>query len=256
MTSTVATIASSSSTAIAVPAAVQQTESKNDEKVMDLNNKAVSFIQQDSYSEALFYLKGALRLVKGGLDQTTRAEEDQDDEYTTVAQGEGVTVQSVLVNQRTDASSRVSSSNMYDRAFLLSGASEEEIYSSRANMNRTSCVVLYNMALVYHLSGTKGNKQDQNYRNALRLYSMGSRILSDGAMTYSSDYLLSLALVNNQGHIHANYFRNNEAQACFSRMYTILVRLPLAYSARFEEDVNHFRLNVFLVRTHNAAPAA
>jgi len=236
--------------------------------IIELNDKAIEQMRKSQYADALSTLKMTLKDLKRRLEQVSAENSEQDTEEDDQQQDRCQVVVEP-VDMQVSSSSNVEDktcSTVYDRALALIG-SEPDIASNKNFRERSSAVVLFNMALIHHLAGLKGSKQDVNYRNALRLYSMAGRVLSSSAESSvaagTSDYLINLAITNNQAHIHSCHFSRREAQQCHARMCSILGRLPLTLTssndvsaARLQDDVHHFRLNVMLVRNQNFAPAA
>jgi hypothetical protein len=138
---------------------------------------------------------------------------------------------------------------LYDRAFFI--ANDEN-----ADKESLSSVLLYNMALVNHLSGIE--KGDQTYlTTAFKLYQMSLEIAIQNDIFPSDADVLIMALYNNMAHIHSHQFSIAEARSAMDEMNLVLEDEHTS-SLINEDDYALFCLNVMVFEELklNSAPAA
>jgi ribosomal protein L20 len=127
------------------------------------------------------------------------------------------------------------------------------------NRSRTLVIVLYNMALTYHLMGVRdANGEKKNLKRSMRYYRMAMDILGRN-INIDRKKIMSLAVSNNMGNIYSHLFDSNKAQICLDRM---AVALEAIYDSDTPEDMgdaySFFHLNVVILfgQKEPAAPAA
>ena len=87
---------------------------------------------------------------------------------------------------------------------------------------------------------------------ALKLYEMSFALIQNGA-TFDTQHL-TLALLNNMGHIHHELMEYNNARKCFKSLKEILT--ANAASASDGPDIQGFLLNIMFLEAPGLAPAA
>jgi tetratricopeptide (TPR) repeat protein len=157
--------------------------------------------------------------------------------------------------------------SLYDRSLAI--ASEDELdqedsdkVSSSLDEHRLTAVVLYNMALCYHLRATQqqGSSNDRFMRKAIRLYNLALELLQGNPASggvRSCDALVCLAVLNNLGHAYQHFNEVENAQSCFDQLVSVLQSGPVAAAYDSIQDVNHFALTALLHdQVFPTAPAA
>jgi hypothetical protein len=92
--------------------------------------------------------------------------------------------------------------SLFDQVFVIE-STDEKVLSSEMNRNRTLVVVLYNMALAYHLMGTRdANDQKKNLKRSIRYYKMAMEVLRRNK-DIDEKKLMFLAISNNMGNIYS-----------------------------------------------------
>jgi hypothetical protein len=121
-----------------------------------------------------------------------------------------------------------------------------------------SCVVIYNLALAWHMWGYKtSHTKEKNLflSKALNLYRLAHGIMCNGRMrAYPSHYM---ALVNNTGHAHFCLGNTEKANACFQLLLETLMCVVDQGSQCTCEFLDKFVSNVAtLILEDKSAPAA
>lgn len=147
--------------------------------------------------------------------------------------------------------------SLYDRAFTIKSADENVLFSE-TNRNRTLVVVLYNMALTYHLMGIRdANDQKKNLKRSMRYYRMAMEVLARNN-NIDRKKIMYLAVSNNMGNIYAHLFETTRAQLCLDRMASTLEALYSDTANDMGDAYSFFHLNVVILfgQKEPAAPAA
>jgi tetratricopeptide (TPR) repeat protein len=157
--------------------------------------------------------------------------------------------------------------SMYDRSLAIAASEDEpgqdfiNPAASTLDENRLMSVVLYNMALCYHLRAThgQGSTNDRFVLKAIRLYNLALEVLEGAPLSRprSSDALVCLAVLNNLGHAYQLHNGVEEAQSCLDQLVSVLQSSPVAEAYDSIQDVNHFALTALLHdQVFPTAPAA
>ncbi|KAI2505531.1 hypothetical protein MHU86_8867 [Fragilaria crotonensis] len=117
--------------------------------------------------------------------------------------------------------------------------------------HRESACVMFNLALVHHWRGMHFGISSL-LPKALKLYEMSFALIQNGA-TFDTQHL-TVALLNNMGHIHHELLQYNNARRCFKSLKEILT--ARAASATDGPDIQGFLLNIMFLEAPGLAPAA
>jgi hypothetical protein len=180
--------------------------------IIALNSKAVAKICQGQYQDATMLLGRALRRVKERMMETEPKAACSDDCINDY-EADDYTVRSCLIDVDEGNSSAVFS--MYNRALVVNGTDNETIFSSR-NEATVSGVLLFNMALCYHIQGLHSPDEHHKLEKALQFYKAAAAIINLNHNICGADRLLYLAIYNNKAHIFSNLFCDDEAQRCLA----------------------------------------
>jgi hypothetical protein len=225
----------------------------NTSKVIDLNNRAVAYLQQGRHKEALDLLRGTIADLKDHLVvrsscsspetalPNSSATMDQNHDKPSIFSVPLWTEESFT--RRQDEISIF----MYAQAFLLAHTdhSDELLIG----------VVLYNMALVNHARSIEKDSSS-HLTVALKYYGMAAAITqSRNGGVNASDYWLLLALYNNMAQIYLSQVCSEKLCLCLGSIRTFLD------AERSEEvvdldDYSFFLTNAMLQLKVVAAPAA
>jgi hypothetical protein len=224
--------------------------------ILDINKNGVDLMRDGSSRQALTLFRCALqRLVE---DRKNNAPQDE------IESGASFMVRSVSSREVT-CMSKLSSPNcreqhafsLFDKAFVIKSA-DEKVLSSEMYRNRTLVVVLYNMALTYHLMGIRdANDQKKNLKRSMRYYRMAMEVLERNN-DIDRKKIMSLAVSNNMGNIYSHLFETTKAQICLERMASALEAVYSDTPGDMGDAYSFFHLNVVIVlgQKEPAAPAA
>lgn len=122
--------------------------------------------------------------------------------------------------------------NVYSRAFAL-----ENNVASQAEGALSSAILLYNLAFAYHCKGT-----NQAFQRAVRYYRFGLRVIRDSlpAPANVDMLLVTLAILNNLGHVFSLLSRTADAQTCGERILFLLESSVPAFLAQHDVEFFHF----------------
>jgi hypothetical protein len=113
-----------------------------------------------------------------------------------------------------------------DMGVMMDSSVEMETYHTSNAYYELSVVMIYNLALTYHLTG----QRDENsyvLGKALRLYNIASGMLTNisgdvSVAAVEKIKMLHLAIYSNMGNIYASFYYHKELQMCATRMKQIL----------------------------------
>eukprot|EP00977_Amphora_coffeiformis_P009143 scaffold2072_cov162-Amphora_coffeaeformis.AAC.11 len=123
-----------------------------------------------------------------------------------------------------------------------------------------SVVLLFNIGLTYHLRAMRRPTACQSdFKEALRYYKLGLTLVCQNGSEGSDSsilYLISLALLNNAGHVFSHFGFSPQANVYRERMEDLLDNDTLFGIP--EEHIEFFHSNVFFAKSCSirAAPAA
>jgi hypothetical protein len=224
--------------------------------IIDINKNGVDLMRNGSSRQALTLFRCALQRLLEGVKNNAPQDENES--------SASLLVRSVSSREVT-CMSKVRSRNyreqhafsLYDRAFVVKSADEKGLLSE-TNRSRTLVVVLYNMAVTYHLMGVRdANDQKKNLKRSMRYYRMAMEVLGRND-DIDRKKILYLAVSNNMGNIHAHLFETARAQICLDRMASALEALYSDIPSDMGDAYSFFHLNVVIIfgQKEPAAPAA
>ena len=135
----------------------------------------------------------------------------------------------------------------YNHAFVVRG-DDDQILVSNERESWISAVLLYNMAMSYHLMATTTSSQQcRFYNTALKLYASAWCLLTSEFPIQSKDkMLLTMALLNNKAHLHACFHDGGKAYICLEWLQCSLEN---CHESVWEvEDGIVFQSNVFFFK--------
>jgi tetratricopeptide (TPR) repeat protein len=222
-----------------------------------LNKRGVFQINEGSYDDAVTTLTKALKTVKlampidTSLDDTTcsNAESPSNDFHCEFVSKTGRS--SFLV--RSIENGRICQSSIFRDPIHISGS-----LSVLESFERLSYVVLYNLALAYHLKATEEPVQRLqifNLQKALRLYEHAHHVLMN--QDHDMSLLHTMAITNNLGHIHHVLGDEDRAGLCFQHLLsTIIYMVDYGEAEEIKPFDGFFRNAMTVIAKSSSAPAA
>ena len=142
--------------------------------------------------------------------------------------------------------------DFYERAFTF-----EDNFDPDANEIILSTVLHYNLALAYHLLAlVTVEHSTRHMQEALRCYRQGIKVIRHSPPFPGAEqiYLVTMAYLNNMGHIFSHFCRTEQSMSCRGRL-DILLRsgTPNFLS---EDDTEFFDVGIFQAHFRMAAAAA
>jgi hypothetical protein len=226
-----------------------------------LNNEAVKSIEAKRYDVAISTLTKSLKMVQLAMSGDARVsfEESMDCEGTTIQNGmycDFVGSSPSSSFERTVENGGICSSSIFrDPICMASGLPQAELETCEL----VSYVILYNLALSYHLRGMENEEEHLRVaylQKALTLYEHAHHILSSQAPVDLS-LLHTLAIASNLGHIHHVIGDEEKAQVCFQHLLsTILYIVDCGEGAKIEKLEDFVRIVMPFICNSSSAPAA
>jgi tetratricopeptide (TPR) repeat protein len=224
--------------------------SLNQQGIIALNSKAVVKLTQGQYQDAAKLLGKAIRMVQQGmLDHDTKLDDESQEEKS-----EEYALESCPVDF--DAGTDSSVFSLYNRALLLTGIDNKTIFSSR-NEATVSGVLLFNVALCYHLLGLQQPSDQRKLEKALQFYKAAAAVIGLNYNLCGADHLIYLAVYNNKAHIFSILLCEEDAQRCLSWLKESLEVTEEDSDQLFSNELVDIHLNVALFHgSRRHAPAA
>jgi hypothetical protein len=126
----------------------------------------------------------------------------------------------------------------------------------RRERSMVSCIVIFNLALVHHLSAiwTTEGDPSSNLRRALKLYELAFNLHREELV--EANVLFVLAVTNNVGVTHCQLGDEEPATTCFERVLSMLMYLADRHQA-YSFPLDCFFINtMYLISNGSVAPAA
>jgi hypothetical protein len=125
---------------------------------------------------------------------------------------------------------------------------------SHATDRTSSCILLYNKALTYHLSALSGDDTLMRLRKALSLYELAYTILMTVNIQLTA--LQTMAIVNNLGQIHTLLEDEEKSWQCFQNLLSSIMFLLDCGDRDLVEQMDGFIVNVMPLILKGPASAA
>jgi hypothetical protein len=143
--------------------------------------------------------------------------------------------------------------SMYNRALVMQENQDDFTLLVRFH-NRTTSIILYNLALVHHNIGVHLGISAL-LSHALQLYGRALDSLERGDREDGDSHKLLLAILNNMGNIHAHFFHFENTRQCLNKLQLVLASSNSVMNS--DEDYIFFFLNaLFQGKELCFAPAA
>jgi len=106
-----------------------------------------------------------------------------------------------------------------------------------------SYIILYNLALAYHLQAIKdGFSRKQDLRKSLWLYDAANSVRMQENLSLT--VIQSMAIVNNIGHVHSVLRNKGKATLCFKHLLRLIMVVNAADGEESLEELDGFLMNV------------
>jgi hypothetical protein len=219
-----------------------------------LNNQATVHIKNAKYVEAIILLTDALKIMKEVIPtgaENRQAHHMEDDACLEFISTEGAP-SFVLPERDCDCDSLDCQHSVFrDPAYVIS----LDLYMHQETL---SFVLLYNLALAYHLRGVKEKLLRKVYLStAVSLYEHAHAMLTiDEGMDLSSLHVMAIA--SNLGHVHALLGHKKRADICFQHLLSVILYVVDCGEGTSKElKLDGFFCNIMpLIATKTTAAAA
>lgn len=219
--------------------------------IIAMNNNAVNLMRQGSFQEAIPFFLSALRELYRIIEVQKRnismnidpSNDDANVSYTFVRGVSSVPVRDSLSYLKPSLYQDQDAFSIFDRAFLI------ESHSSEGQTDATP-VLLYNMGLAYQLLGMKDlRSQHSNLKKAMKAYRMATAL--------ATDFLVSLAVVNNMGHLYSQCCDTRESQRCLDSLRAGLDAIQQDSNVEIlEDEFRALQINVLVMHGQKMVVAA
>jgi len=241
----------------------------NTMSIVALNNHGVGLLQQGKHMTALAKFRSALDTLKERIDEevSTEASDDQGIENQDLSEtslnsaSSGTTTTSsscssvrlgvppyrIQVDNSTANTTEASASPhnvfcLYSHAFEFPAeqgdteGSDTSRTSTFPDQLDASTVLLFNIAITYHLQGlqTSADKSSNCLNTALSIYKMIDSLLLASSESTSEENnnnaslkIFRMAVYSNMGHIHSHFFVREEETRCREMIFRLLFVLTI-----------------------------
>ncbi|GAX15570.1 hypothetical protein FisN_3Hu039 [Fistulifera solaris] len=222
---------------------------------IEANNAAVSCICQGQLDEARVLLVGSIRSMKDQLnvdagDATAELLKQPNQMPSAVLSLQSVSVFSLASYDAFQKRNIESSSlSLFDRVYRIRSPCAD-------NQSLISAIILYNMAMVFHLEILLG--KCHQLEKVEQLYLMCDVIAQQSKLTCSQASLLTLAALNNTAHLSSMYLMTRETGHALDDLISELAFLNRDNTI-MDDDLLIFQMNAFLHSTgqgFRTAPSA
>jgi len=178
--------------------------------IIHQNTKAIEFMNNGLFGEAIDMLNGALQCVQMGIIESCNEGADQETSGMNILRiGD-----SPSIPHQSDFS-RDGLFELFDKAIVMETTSNDhDLLLAGSTGSQAICALLFNLGLAYHLS----NKLDK----ALKIYRIAAYLLESSSDLDEIDDLIILGTINNLGCIYANFFKTAEARRCLKTIRIVL----------------------------------
>ena len=215
--------------------------------IASLNAQAVAMLRQGDYQQANSLLAQALHGVLAKISGLPCPDKLNESESLLDSDRSADAFLSVRLDDHTYNPEDSKVLLFYNHAFVIRG-DDDQILVSKQREGWLSAVLLYNMAMSYHLMATTTSSQQCHFYNtALKLYASAWSLLTSEFPIQSNDtMLLTMALLNNKAHLHACF---HDAEKAFICLEWLQCSLESCHDRVGEvEDGIVFQSNAFLFK--------
>jgi hypothetical protein len=221
--------------------------------IADMNTKAIALAQHNHLDDAIKSFRRALacfyKLLETRKDCTAEKMCQRTELMDTFESMQVTDVESVSIVESVSADHPHSSAEtdylstspdnsfpFYNRYFVLTSSSVNE----KVHDSVMTAILLYNMALTYHKKALRSSTTKELYR-ALKLYRMSFDVLQDSNISCDMGVdLLLLALINNMGFIHSEFYDWDEMMNSHEVLHSLFMATCDISSSLEAEDCIFF----------------
>jgi tetratricopeptide (TPR) repeat protein len=247
--------------------AYDMTSSPRWKEILHRNNDAIDRIQESQLSLGIQILRDVLQEMKGLLRVVPSLPliEDKGMAATTAVMATSkatVLLHTVTLSQMQRCSHQDTASpfHLYNRAFKCINTTLENSQEASEVVTSLVIVVLYNLGLAIHLHGLLQDNEG-HLRKALTLYNLAtSKAIPPLSHTHGNWrmnrhlFKLTIALYNNQGHIHLHLGDMQQARECFFQIQRTVSTCVLQSVVLVMDDSDHFFLLSSLPQAFSFVP--
>jgi hypothetical protein len=247
--------------------AMMQCTGENSTMIVDTIQRCVLKMSKGCYGEAVALLDSALQDLKVYFqDQASNMASHPVDTDLCISveteQRVRAVVGPICKTAPMESYGHLSDFSIFDRALLIQGANETDVWSSEVNVAVTTAVILYNKGLCFHILGQGDAKMlpvEKFIEKARFLYEKAFHLMVTCSPCVNDDFWIKSALLNNLGQITSYTCDRLGEQLFLINLETLLIaRVDQGYDreATLNDEVN-LSLNVILFcGFHRPAPAA
>ena len=224
---------------------------------VELNNVGVMQLETGRYDDAIESFTNCLGIMKQSMGgNLVPATENQDGSIQRRYLCQIVLSpfhQPISESQQIDKNS--TPDGLYLASFQLSRCCCRNGDQSNSDA-QMSLAIIFNLALAQHLSAIFGCNRVENRKSCLARASALYRLTYTSAIQDSASSFLTLAAINNLGHVKHAQGRLSKADQCFRHLLSMLFAL-ISNGETESEIFDEFLLSVsYLILTERVAPAA
>jgi len=197
-----------------------------------------------SFRNAVAACQSGLRLLRSRVSTLPEEQNDVDGSFSTFKCGL-VSVRTTEIDCDTDPL------KTYDKAIRILQLNQDSSFYTPEQESLTSVVLLYNMALAFHLMHT-------HHRKALQLYEMALQLLENFPHDEANVLFFSMAVINNMGNIYSSFMDWENTDKCMDSLKYFLEKFYQCCDGSYSEETIYFLLNTIAVDGpyKKCAPAA
>lgn len=204
---------------------------------IDRNNKGIAFLEQGRNEEALAELKVAAQ----NLHALTR-ELHRRNVFDDIS----------ILNQSTSSRKWIPTDNAFVKSTAILLAPTD---SPTTSCTIESAIILFNMALCYHLDSMKPNSMQDATRNAKTLYEMAYTLAAQTTADIRSHQIILISL-NNLGQLEHEMGNFDASKRYFDDLSSYVVWLGSSGGAHLVSDRHDFMINALVLRNPNICAGA
>lgn len=226
-------------------------------ETMRLNNEGVQLLQAGSYNEAVKIFSHVLATVKTLLneenrEQTWTMDEDEAMETAPFCHFKGSKCH-MNFDEEVNTTGELF---LFQKALVVDYDNSSAALVHFNSLVKLSSISLYNLALSYHLGALEMKTSRKMFRKALTFYELAHSIQTPEELDLG--VLLTLAIVNNIGHIHSVLNNKAKANQCFQHLLSTIMYVTDCGEGESVPMFDGFFSNVMgtVLKQEPSAPAA
>ena len=216
------------------------------------NDLAIAYLEEGHHEEAVRLLKEAAKLMYtltlscANKDKSSRDEPECQNVIDSKSAPESHNIpRRPMISSMTENNSFICS-----RPIFLSNG------DTSSNYHEESAVILYNMALAYHLNSICANRFPKALDNAIKLFEMAYNLSLRVGQTERTS-LIVMSSLNNLGLLHYDQGDFTNSNECFEDLFSYISSLDTPVEKSIAIERNGFLINAMVLtnQMHGAAAA-